>query len=283
MKRRLNGSLIVSAAIHAVVGTAVLHAILAPRYLEQFFGPRTRVVEAPTERLRYFETPPSAGAVAEAAVAAPTITPGTVPPSPRIVAPAVVPTDIPAPVAGPPTEVPATTGVAGGTGTGDPRGRGSVSVTPAFSDPRIWNTPSPYTPPAPTRAEELEEYLARGIRERLDSANAAPAQRDPMDWTKEIGGRKYGMDPQWIHVGKFKIPTLLLGMLPVQAQANPTAVDRYRRINEMSSEIQERRALMADTDDEIARINARMDRQREARLREKKAATPPPGPPGRPE
>ena len=282
MKRRLNGSLIVSAAIHAAVGTAVLHAILAPRYLENLFGPRVRVVEAPTERIRYFEAPPATGQVAEASVAAPTITAGVVPPSPRLVAPAEVPTAIAPSAVTPPTEVPVTTGVAGGTGTGDPRGRGSVSVTPAFSDPRIWNTPSPYTPPVKSHAESLEEYLARGIRESLDSANAAPKQRDPTDWTKEIGGRKYGMDPQWIHVGKFKLPTLLLGMLPMQAQANPTAVDRYRRINEMSSEIQERRALMADTDDEIERINARMDRQREARLRAKKAPAPPPGGDDRP-
>ena len=279
MTRRLNGSLIISAAIHAVVATAVLHAILAPRYLEQFFGPAPRVAEAPTERLRYFETPPPTGQVAEAPVAAPSVRPGVVPPTPRLVAPATIPDGVAPPVPAPRTEIPVTTGIAGGTGTGDPRGRGSVSVTPAFSDPRIWNTPSPYTPPVKTQAEDLEEYLARGIREHLDSINAAPKPRDPTDWTKEIGGRKYGVDQQWIHVGKFKLPTMLLGMLPMQAQANPNAVDRYRRINEMSSEIQERRAQLADTDDEIRRINARMDRQREAKLREKKGATPP-GPPG---
>ena len=279
MKRRLNGSLIISAAIHAAVGTAVLHAILAPRYLDQFFGPRARVIETPTERLRYFETSPVPGQVAEAAVAEPAVRAGVVPETPRFAAPTVVPDGVAPPAPAAATEVAVTTGVAGGTGTGDPRGRGSVSVTPAYSDPRIWNTPSPYTPPVRSQAEDLEEYLARGIRQHLDSVNAAPKQRDPQDWTKEIGGRKYGMDPQWIHVGKFKLPTLLLGMLPMQAQANPTAVDRYRRINEMSSEIQERRAQLADTDDEIRRINARMDRQREARLREKKAAGPP-DPPG---
>ena len=282
MKRRLNGSLILSAAIHAVVGTAVLHAILQPRYLEHFFGAPARVAEPPTERLRFIETAPVASQVAEAAVAAPTVRPGVVPPAPRLVAPTVVPEGLAPPTPAPATEVPVTTGVAGGTGTGDPRGRGSVSITPAYSDPRIWNTPSPYVPVPKSQADSLEQYLARGIREHLDSVNAAPKERDPRDWTKEIGGRKYGVDPQWIHVGKFKVPTVLLGMLPVQAQANPTAVDRYRRINEMSSEIQEQRAMLADTDDEIRRINARMDRQREARLREKKAAVPP-GPPGSPD
>lgn len=281
MKRRLNGSLLVSAAIHVVVGTAVLHAILTPRYLEQFFRPRVVQVEEPTERLRYFEVPPATGGIAEAPVRAPVFRAGPVAAAPRLVAPTVVPNDLPPVTAAPATAVPTTVGVTGGTGTGDPGGRGGVSVTPAYSDPRIWNTPSGYTAPVPTQAEKLEEFLARGIQQHLDSVNAAPKQRDPTDWTKEIGGRKYGMDQKWIHVGKFKIPTALLGMVPMQAQANPNAVDRYRRINEMSSEIAERRAMLADTDDEIKRINARMDRQREARKRERPAAPPvaaePPG------
>lgn len=280
MKRRLNGSLIISAAIHVVVGMAVLHALLTPRYLENFFGTRPRVVEAPTERLRYVETPPALGGVAIAPVAAPRFKPGALPATPALVAPTVVPDRIPPVVAAPPTQLPAT-GVAGGAGSGDPNGRGAVSVTPAYSDPRIWNTPSGYTPPVKTHAEDLEEYLARGIQQHLDSVDAAPRQRDPRDWTKEIDGRKYGMDGQWIHLGKFKVPSLLLSMIPMQAQANPNATDRYRRINEMSSEIQERRAMLADTDDEIRRINARMDRQREAKLREKKAAPTTSGPPGR--
>ena len=279
MKRRLDGSIFVSLAIHLVVVTAVLHAILTPRYLEQFFRPQvTASPEEPTERLRYVELPPAG--IAAAPVAAETFRPGPVAATPPLVAPRVVPEGVTPPPAGPPAELPTTGGVAGGTGTGDPGGRGAVSVTPAYSDPRIWNTPSGYTPPVKSQAENLEEYLARGIQQHLDSANAAPKGRDPQDWTKEIGGRKYGIDPQWIHVGKFKVPTLLLGMLPVQGQANPNAVDRYRRINEMSAEIQERRAQMADTEDEIRRINARMDRAREAKLREKKAAAPTSGPPG---
>ena len=281
MKRRLNGSLIVSAAIHVVVGTAVLHAIMTPRYLDGFFRPQPTVASEPTETLRYIETPaPAPAGIAAAPVAAERFRAGAVPSSAPLVAPAAVPEGIAPPVAAPPTEVP-TTGVTAGTGTGDPRGHGAVSITPAFSDPRIWNTPSGYTPPVKSQAENLEEYLARGIQQHLDSINGAPKQRDPADWTKEIGGRKYGMDPQWIHVGKFKVPTALLGLINVGAQANPNAVDRYRRINEMSSEIAERREMLADTDDEIRRINARMDRQREARLRARQAPVTPTEPPAR--
>jgi hypothetical protein len=86
------------------------------------------------------------------------------------------------------------------------------------------------------------------------------------------------MDDKWIHVAGFKVPSFLLAAIPMKAQANPTVTDRNRRINEMSAEIEERRSLELDSRDEIRRINERMDRQRAAKLKEKKAiATNPPG------
>lgn len=277
MKRRLSGPLFVSAAIHAVAVVAILHAIVAPRYFTALFvEPPRAPADQPTERIRFIQTaPPSV--IAEAPRTAAPIRAGVVPATPALVAPTTIPTIIPPP-AEVPTPVAPGTGVVGGTGTGDPNGKGSVSVTPAYNDPRIWNTPSGYTPPAPTRAEELEQYLARGIRQHLDSvAGADSARRDPRDWTKEIGGRKYGMDDKWIHVAGFKVPSFLLAAIPMKAQANPTVADRNRRINEMSAEIEERRSLELDSRDEIRRINERMDRQRAAKLKEKKAAANPPG------
>jgi hypothetical protein len=76
-----------------------------------------------------------------------------------------------------------------------------------------------------------------------------------------------------------KVPSFLLAALPVKAQANPTVADRNRRINEMSAEIEERRSLELDSRDEIRRINARMDRERARKLKEKKAAGGNPGGP----
>ena len=274
MKRRLNGPLIVSAAIHVVVGAAILHVMVMPGYVADLFRP-SAPAETPIERIRYLETAPAA-VVAEAPRSEGPIRAGVVPVTPALVAPPEVPTAIP-PAAETPTPIAPGTGAPGGTGTGDPGGRGSVSVTPSYNDPRIWNTPSWFTPPAPTRAEELQEYLARGIQQHLDSLNALPKERDPRDWTKEIGGQKYGMDSKWVYVGPVKVPSFLLAALPMKAQANPTVTDRNRRINEMSSEIEEHRSLELDSRDEIRRINARMDRQRAAKLKEKKAAGGNPG------
>ena len=271
MKQRLSGPLFVSAAIHVAVAVAILHVIVAPRYVTELFMRPPAVAEEPRETIRYVETTPAA-VIAEAPRTTPQIRSGIVPATPALVAPTHIPTTVPPPAAMP-TPIAPGSGVIGGTGTGDPGGKGNVSVTPAFNDPRIWNTPSGYTPPAPTRAEELEEYLARGIQQHLDSIDAAPKGRDPRDWTKEIGGRKYGMDDKWIYVAGVKVPSFLVAAIPMQAQANPTVTERNRRINEMSAEIEERRSLELDSDDEIRRINARMDRQRAARLREQQKKT----------
>ena len=268
MKRRLNGPLFISAAVHIVVGTAILHVIIAPRYFTDFFV-QPAPVEEPVERIRYVEMP--ARVVAQAPRSEGPIRAGVVPATPPLVAPTSIPTEIP-PAAALPSPIAPGTGAIGGTGTGDPNGKGSISVTPAFDDPRIWNTPSGYARPTPTRAEDLQDYLARGIQQHLDSIGAIPKGRDPTDWTKEIGGQKYGMDSKWVYVGPVKVPSFLLAAIPMKVQANPTVTDRNRRINEMSAEIEEYRTREADSRDEISRINARMDRQRAAKLKEKKAA-----------
>jgi hypothetical protein len=268
VKRRLNGPLFISAAIHIVVGTAILHVIIAPRYFTNLFE-QPAPIEEPLERIRYVEMP--ARVVAQAPRSETAIRAGVVPATPPLVAPTSIPTEIPLPAAAPSPVVPAT-GAMGGTGTGDPTGKGSISVTPAYDDPRIWNTPSGFSPTAPTRAEELQDYLARGIQQHLDSIAAVPKGRDPTDWTKEIGGQKYGMDSKWVYVGPVKVPSFLLAAIPMKVQANPTVTDRNRRINEMSAEIEEYRTREADSRDEISRINARMDRQRAAKLKAKAKA-----------
>jgi hypothetical protein len=124
----------------------------------------------------------------------------------------------------------------------------------------------------------MEAEVASAIKRHRDSVFVANAgRRDPTDWTKEVAGRKYGVDEQWIHVGLFKIPTALLAMIPTgNMQGNPTLMARDRRINEMRGEIATQVALDLNTRDERKRIQERMDRERAARLRARAATEPPP-------
>ena len=38
--------------------------------------------------------------------------------------------------------------------------------------------------------------------------------RSPRDWTIERNGQKYGLDSQYIYLGKFKLPSAILAALP---------------------------------------------------------------------
>jgi hypothetical protein len=264
--------LLFSVVVHAVVAFAVLHAIVAPRSYDLFpRGPR--IVRDTVEQIQYVTVPvvPSAATGPAVRVVPPRPAPAAAPP--RLVAPMEIPTGIPVP-SGVPTVVDSGRGVAGA--TGDPGKRG-VSMTPDFSDPRIFNAPPAiYSPPVKTQAEVLERQLAGVLKAHRDSVAVANAnRRDPTDWTKEIGGQKYGIDSKWIHLGKFQIPTALLALIPVNVQGNPNTMPRDRRINEMSAEIRERAEVLPEARDEVKRINERMIRERAARLKAAANGIPP--------
>lgn len=38
--------------------------------------------------------------------------------------------------------------------------------------------------------------------------------RSPRDWTVERNGQKFGVDSQWVYLGKFKVPSAILAALP---------------------------------------------------------------------
>jgi hypothetical protein len=50
------------------------------------------------------------------------------------------------------------------------------------------------------REAEIESEVNRG--------------RSPRDWTTERNGQKFGLDSQYIYLGKFKVPSAILAALP---------------------------------------------------------------------
>jgi hypothetical protein len=85
------------------------------------------------------------------------------------------------------------------------------------------------------------------------SANAySPNKFERGDWTVEKNGKKYGIDKQYIRLGKFSIPTALLALLPFNAQMNPTVSDRNRQQMAMRMDIMEH-AQMSLNEEEFRR------------------------------
>jgi len=86
----------------------------------------------------------------------------------------------------------------------------------------------------------MDSVVTADIERARDSmaANAySPNKFERGDWTYEKDGKKYGIDNQYIRLGKFSIPNVLLGLLPLNAQGNPIAADRDRAMASLRQEI----------------------------------------------
>ncbi len=197
------------------------------------------------------------------------------PSAPPVAAPSEVPTGIPAAPSRPAQP-------AGGVGPLVGGGGPTQGIRPSFTDPRLWVSPADdiEAPMIPlTRADSLEMILHATAAAFLDSMRRATpeAGRAPGDWTFTRNGKKYGIDPRFIRVGDFSIPTAVLALLPMNQQANPIATERARRLSSMRSEIMEQADRRQRDDDFYAAVRAlreRKERERKAAEDAAKAATP---------
>lgn len=260
-------SFAVSVILHVVIGAALLRVITTPNALNSLFSQWGQ--RAPVERIGFLQLPRSAAVAKKAKDGGDNRPdqnkPSTEPPAPTLVSPAVTPSAVPAaPVA------PAAPSTEGGSGEVIGAGGATRGLRPSYTDPRLWLPSGPVVsaPVKPrTRADSLHDLLADKIRMMNDStAVANGTQRAPGDWTwTDSKGRKYGIDQQYIRLGKFSIPTAILGMLPLNVQANPIQLERQRTMSEMTRQIQEQASRAARDDAFKAAVKAlreRKDRER---------------------
>ncbi len=272
-------ALVVSIILHVVIGSALLTIVTMPNAFAVLLGERW--LPAPVERIGFISLPrltvPSKEPARAGGDNRPDIGRTSAAPAPALVAPLETPSTIPA--------APATPAAPVVGGTGDQVGAGGPTrgIRPSYNDPRLWVPVGPVVsaPGQPlTRAESLHTLLADEIRRLNDSlAIANGGQRALGDWTfTGKDGKKYGIDQQYIRLGKFSIPTAILGMLPMNVQANPVMMERQRTMNLMSREIAEQAARVSRDDDFRAAVRAlreRKDKERRDAADKAKADAPP--------
>jgi hypothetical protein len=168
----------------------------------------------------------------------------------------------------------------GGAATADGRqvfGTGVEGLSTGRVDPRLVAPPG--IPDGPVRNPILspDVYVDAWVAAFWDSVATAQASRPraPGDWTFDRGdGTKFGMDQSFIYFGKFKLPTALLALLPINAQANPSMVERNRALMSMKYEIDfhaQRAANEAEFRKAVDELRARRERERQ----QKQQNTPP--------
>lgn len=291
--RRAAGATAVSIVAHAVLLVLFWQALQMPVTVRQFFFTRAPTVETPRERIRFVQAPPEA----DVRVSPPAVIPSAAEDrggavragrTQGIEAPDAVAQSRAAPLVAP-TEVPTGIPAPGATGSsGDSigpasgplaSGRGAVKgLQPGYVDPRLW-VAAPGIEYVPKSDEErLDSAVVGTITKYRDSVMAnsyAPNKFERGDWTyRTKGGDRYGVDRQFIRLGKFSIPTALLGLLPMnQMQGNPVENDRQARLAAMRVDIMQG-AQAAMNEEEFRRavkaIRTRKEKERRAQEKQKK-------------
>lgn len=259
------GSILFSLAAHVV-----LIALIASITFRYPFMSLFREKPVQTERIQYVEVRPQP-AQSIGSGSATNTKPKKAAKAVQLVAPTAVPTELP-PVA-PATP---TGGDVAGTGTG---GGGTevgvgTSVNPSLNDPRIELRPSTLRMPLSVAAKN--DSAVKAIFMAYREAEIAAEEnrgRSPRDWTIERNGQKYGLDSQYIYLGKFKLPSAILAALPF----NTGGVDGARlRANRQADFIRDdiySHSQGLSEDDfraAIKRIRERKDKERQEAEGEKK-------------
>lgn len=145
------------------------------------------------------------------------------------------------------------------------RGGPTQGIVPRFDSP-LWAPVAPELIAPRSAAEEIREGIAERVWAQNDSIRRAqPTGRAPGDWTVGEGDRKFGVDQRKIYLGPIEIPTAVLALLPVNAGANPQALDRNRALELQRADImnQAQRAVTdAEFRDAVKRIRERKERER---------------------
>lgn len=229
MKRRFSPAVLVSLAAHAVVGTIIVQSLLVPTPRSWLFV-RDKSVPIPAERIGFLSIPHGS----EPAVAGRRGgdgSPSSAQAPPTLVAPMVVPSVLP-PVAATDAKAPVT-------GTGPLVGGGGPTrgVRPSYTGPRVWTPPTRILSAPRSTAQVIDDAIRADVGRITDSLLAVTPRRAPTDWTVERNGRKWGIDERAIRLGPVSIPTAVLALLPINAQANPVTGQRERQLNYMHSDI----------------------------------------------
>jgi hypothetical protein len=264
------GSIAISIAAH-IVFVALIASITFRYPLSAFFSEKV----TPRERIQYVQVQPKAARSGGSGPVAKTKPNKKEQPAPPIVAPTSVPTELPPVV--PSTSAGADSGTGVGTGSGNGSGVGiAAGLTPLMPDSRIELRPN--TLHVPISMAERNDSAVKAIIADYRAAEIAAAEsrgRNPRDWTIQRNGQKYGLDSQYIYLGKFKLPSAILAALPLnRGGVDGQRIRDNREADFIRSDIEEHAQGMSQEDFNAAikRIKARKDREKKEEDDAKKRA-----------
>jgi hypothetical protein len=269
--KRDRGSIVLSLVIHVFVIVAV--ASITFRYpLSSLFTSRDKSLIERVQYVRVAPAPPR-GAVGNGAEPK-RRTLRTLSPA-QLLPPSTIPTAIP-PLPPPTVSPGAISGTPNGSG-GAPNGM-ATGIEPALPDPRIELRPNGQRLPLTMAQKNDSAVKAIYVAFRQAEIEAEEQRgRSPRDWTMTHDGQKYGLDSQYIYLGKFKIPSAILAALPLnRGGVEGSRIIEARNAAWIQNDIYSHSQGMSEDDFRAAvkRIRERMDRERKDASDTKAAQSP---------
>ena len=156
-------------------------------------------------------------------------------------------------------------------------------LRPGLGEGQLWVRPLPLPP------KELAQRLSKDHVELVDSAVTAIVQayldsiaNEPNaraqalpSWTKEIAGKKFGLDSKNIYIAGLKIPAAVLALLPISG-GNIDQNAAYNHLMDLRADLEyagQRAANLEEFKSMIKEVRLRKEREREFQQNQR---TPPP-------
>lgn len=266
-------SLAVSIVLHAIIISVLVRFLVSPAAFTMIFG-RAHTPEVPTERIGFLRLPTANGPAVAGRSGGDNRPLSKIPPR-KLVAPTTVPSALPPAPAQPQPAVQEEGGSGPLVGSGGP----AQGIRPTYTGPRVWAAPGEIVTAPKSAKEKMDSAIASIVAPFNDSVRTAGEGRKPGDWTIERDGRKYGIDPQYIRLGKISIPTAILALLPINTTGNPIVNDRNRLQNQLHADIfwnAQRGMNEADFKKAVKSIRERKERERAAQKKAQEAEQQPP-------
>ncbi len=170
--------------------------------------------------------------------------------------------------------------------------RGPIGIIgPGLADGNLWVRPLPLPPKelaqrlSKKHVELVDSAVTAIVQGYLDSIASDPASRDVglPSWTKDIAGKKFGIDGKNIYLAGLKIPAAVLALLPLSGGGNIDQNRAYNHLMDLRADLQyaaQRSANLEEFKTMIKDMRLRKEREREFEANQRTA--PPPEKPATP-
>lgn len=128
-----------------------------------------------------------------------------------------------------------------------------------------------------SHAELVDSAVSAIVQAYIDSvlnAPTKPGERLP-SWTTQIGGKTFGLDSKYIYLGGLKIPSAILGFLPIKGGGYMSEYSTANRLSLIHEDLQ-RASARAQTMEDFKRAirDLRSERERQKELERNQKLTP---------